>query len=189
MLLVQSLTCCLARGILNQSCKKSHTRLSVLCTAVLLLIEAASRSVPQLNCGVELLTSAFVFVADMWCPADQPSHNNSGCSQHCAVCWRVHTPQAVEHSQHLGGGSSGCHSPTHGLGSSSRRAGARGLGVGSSTVLLAGKPWDLTVAVAVDELATDHWSVIAIISCLPKHRDADTNFLRQAMQQLGRQQQ
>jgi hypothetical protein len=71
--------------------------------------------------------------------ADQPTNYSAGCSQHCAVRGHLHTPQAAEHIQHLGGCSGGCHPATDGLGSSSRGAGARRMAAGSSVVLMAGE--------------------------------------------------
>lgn len=75
--------------------------------------------------------------------ADEPTYNSTWGSQHRVVCWDLHAPEAAECGQHMGGGRGRRYPATHGLGSSSWRAGAGGLGAGSSALLLAGRwlPW------------------------------------------------
>jgi hypothetical protein len=69
--------------------------------------------------------------------ADQPYHSGAGGRQHSAVCRGVHTPQANQHRQHLGGGCGGRSAAAHGLGCRHWRPGCGCSGAGGRPLLLA----------------------------------------------------
>lgn len=84
------------------------------CAAIVVLLPACSRTCPD----PPACPPSCLF-------ADQPDHRSAGGGQHRAVRRRVHSSEADQHRQHLGGGHRGRGAAPHGLGGSHWRAGCR----------------------------------------------------------------
>ncbi len=75
------------------------------------------------------------------CPTDQPDHRGPGRRQHSALRGGVHSTQADQRDQHMGGRHRGRRAAAHGLGSGHRRPG-RGSRCAAGTCLQAsGEQW------------------------------------------------